>query len=277
MEIIQKERAQNLIYKVVLFLISLFIIYNVIDIFIISHYKKKRLWSSISSTVNTVKNNIKRAGPKELNGIESKPYLISNNEGSPWAKRIERTSLFVGSMKGIDTEKESEGLDLEVEPVETVQYEQVTAPNNTEIIFKGLADDLVLLSVRRKIDGQWLEKGFPTKIGERIGGEKVMGGKTIDFTTNYVLQDIIKKAQRPMTIMKKDVMLDENGNFIGTRMVQGETFMRSASKIMYEDDDGNTKELWLGEKEIIDEAKVSFEKNVETIKSILQEAEIDPE
>ena len=98
-----------------------------------------------------------------------------------------------------------------------------------------------------EIDEKWHEYGFPTKIGERIGGKKISGSKTLDFTTNYVLQDIVYKAQRPTTLMKKAVILNDAGEFVGTRMIPGKTFMKTTSKIKYKDEYGNINELWLKE------------------------------
>ncbi|MFQ5685883.1 MAG: hypothetical protein ACE5GV_04405, partial [Candidatus Scalindua sp.] len=67
------------------------------------------------------------------------------------------------------------------------------------------------------------------------------------FTTNYVLQDIVYKAQRPTTLMKKAVILNDAGEFVGIRMIPGETFMKTTSKIKYKDEYGNINELWLKE------------------------------
>lgn len=222
------------------------------------------------------------------------PQMVNKVKGSPLSKQIERTSIFVGPVKT---------------KTEIVQYENIEEPANLEIVFKGLADNLAYINIRREIDGQWHEHGFPTKIGEIIGGEKILGGKTLDFTTNYVLQDIVYKAQRPTTLMKNVVILNDSGEFAGTTMVPGETFMKSTSKIKYKDENGNTKELWLKEsaktikveeeeiveddkakpaepkegvaiddatkqKEILDKVRKPFDEEAEIIKSILQEVEI---
>ncbi len=91
------------------------------------------------------------------------------------------------------------------------------------------------------------------KAGEQIGAEKIIGGKKVNFTTNCILQDIIGKAQRPVTFMKKVVILNEEGEFVGTKIVPGETFMKSTSKIVYKDDQGSISELWLGETAVVTE------------------------
>jgi len=301
MENAQKDRVYGYLFKVVLSLISLFCLYNIVSILLLSPYSGKKLQSRISSTVNAIEYNIKRAGLENTEKVINKPDLINKVNSSAWAKKIERTSIFAGKVD-VNREKAEE---------QFVIYEQVEVPASTEIIFKGLADDLAYINIRREIDGKWHEYGFPTKIGERIGGKKISGGKTLDFTTNYVLQDIVYKEQRPTTLMKKDVILNDAGEFVGTRMIPGETFMKTTSKIKYKDKYGNINELWLKEsastteveeeelsenvdekaksaeskesaaienltkqqQEAIDKAKKPFEENVELLKSIIEEAE----
>ncbi len=237
MENAQKDRIYGYLIKVVLSLILLFCLYNVASILFLSPYSGKKLQSRISSTVNAIEHNLKRAGPENAEKVIYKSNLVNKVNGSTWAKQIARTSIFAGR---VDT-------NIEEADEEFVIYKQVEMPANTEIIFKGLADDLAYINIRREIDGQWREYGFPTKIGERIGGKKISGGKTLDFTTNYVLQDIVYKAQRPSTLMKKAVILNDAGEFVGTRMMPGETFMKTTSKIKYKDEYGNINELWLKE------------------------------
>ncbi len=237
MENAQKNKVYGYLFKVVLSLISLFCLYNVVSILFLSPYSGKKLQSRISSTVNAIEYNIKRADPKNTEKVINKSNLIDRVNGSAWAKKIERTSIFSGRVDA-NIEKAEE---------EFVIYEQVEVPASTEIIFKGLVDDLAYINIRREIDGKWSEHGFPTKIGERIGGKKISGGKTLDFTTNYVLQDIVYKAQRPTTLMKKAVILNDTGEFVGIRMIPGETFMKTTSKIKYKDEYGNINELWLKE------------------------------
>ncbi len=240
MENVQKNKVYGYLFKVVLSLISLFCLYNVVSILFLSPYSGKKLQSRISSTVNAIGYNIKRAGPKNTEKVINKSNLIDRVSGSAWAKKIERTSIFAGRV------------DVNIEKIEKIEevfviYEQVEVPASTEIIFKGLVDDLAYINIRREINGKWSEHGFPTKIGERIGGKKISGGKTLDFTTNYLLQDIVYKAQRPTTLMKKAVILNDAGEFVGTRMIPGETFMKTTPKIKYKDEYGNINELWLKE------------------------------
>lgn len=237
MENAQKDKAYGYLFTVVLSLISLFCLYNVVSILLLSPYTGKKLQSRIASTVNAIEYNIKRAGLDNTEKVIYKPNLINKVNGSAWARKIERTSIFAGRVD-VNREKAEE---------EFVIYEQVEIPASTEIIFKGLVDDLAYINIRMEIDGEWSEYGFPTKIGERIGGKKISGGKTLDFTTNYVLQDIVYKAQRPTTLMKKAVILNDAGEFVGTRMIPGETFMKTTSKIKYKDEYGNINELWLEE------------------------------
>ncbi len=101
----------------------------------------------------------------------------------------------------------------------------------------------------------------------------------LDFTTNYVLLDIVSNAQRPTELMRKVLILNEKGEFVGTRMVPGETYMKSASKIKYRDENGITRELWLGEgqekelySKIIDNVKTNDENIADNIKPTVSKA-----
>lgn len=299
METAQKEKVYGYLFKVVLSLILLFCLYNVVSIFFLSPSRVKKLQSRISSAVNTIESNIRRAGPENMEEIIYEPQMVNKVKGSSLSKQIERTSIFAGPVK----------TKTEIAETEIVQYENIKEPANLEIVFKGIADDLAYINIRREIDGQWHEHGFPTKIGEIIGGKKILGGKPLDFTTNYVLQEIVYKAQKPTTLMKNVVILNDSGEFAGTTMAPGETFMKSTSKIKYKDENGNTKELWLKEsaktikaeeeetveddkanpaepkegvaiddaakqKKISDKERKPFDEEAEIIKSILQEVEI---
>ena len=155
----------------------------------------------------------------------------------PGQIKLNDATLFAGPTKTRTVKAEEE----------IVQYEEVEETDNTVIIFKGMADDVVYINVKKEIDGQWREHGFPTKVGEKIGKKKIIGGKVFDFTTNYILQDIVYNVQRPVTLKKKIVILNEAGEFVGRRIVPGETFMKSTAKIKYKDEGGKIKELWLME------------------------------
>ena len=235
----QKEKVYGYAFKVVLSLILLFCLYNTVCIIFLSRYSVGKLRLRVSSTANAVKSVIKYAGPKETENIIYKSNLVNTTNDSSWANRIKRATLFAGPTK-ITVEKAEE---------EIVRYGEVEVADNTEIIFKGVVDDLAYIHIRKEIDGQWREHGFQTKIGEKIGGKKIVGGKMLDFTTNYVLQDIVYNVQRQVTLSKKIVDLNEAGEFVGTRIVPGGTYMKSTSKIMYKDENGITRELWLGEGE----------------------------
>jgi hypothetical protein len=235
----QKENIYGYALKAVLSLILLFCLYNAVCIIFLSRYRVGKLRSRVSSTVNTVESVIKHAGPNETENIIYKSNLVNKTNDSSWANRIKRATLFAGPTK-TTVEKAEE---------EIVRYGEVEVADNTEIIFKGMVDGLVYIEIRKEIDGQWREHGFQTKIGEKIGGKMIVGGKMLDFTTNYVLQDIVYNAQRPTTLMRKLLILNEKGEFVGTRMVPGDTYMKSTSKIKYKYENGITRELWLGERE----------------------------
>ncbi len=242
MQVVQSEKLYNYLYKIVLCLILFFLIYNVVVILFISSYEEKELQSRIMSVVNTVESNLKHASPMKSEEIVGKSRSINDTPASLLAGPIKRTMIFMGPVG--DEEQIAD------------QYKRVDIvdiTDATQIDFKGVTGELVLINVRRKIDEQWYEHGFPMKAGERIGAEKIIGGKKVNFTTNCTLQDIIGKAQRPVTVMKKVVILNEEGEFVGTKMVPGETFMKSTSKIAYKDEQGSISELWLGETAVVTE------------------------
>ena len=230
---VQKEKVYGYAFKAVLSLILLFCLYNVVCIL----YSGGKLRSRVSSAVSAVDSNINRAGTKKTENIIYKSNLVNKTNDSSWANQIKRVTVFTGPTK-IRSEKAED---------EIVQNEEDEIRANAEIIFNGIVDGLASIYIRKEIDGQWRAHGFPTKVGEKIGKKKVVGGKMLDFTTNYVLQDIVYNAQRPVTLNKKIVDLNEAGEFVGTRIVPGETYMKSTSKIKYKDENGNINELWLND------------------------------
>ncbi|MFV1975590.1 MAG: hypothetical protein ACC651_07550 [Candidatus Scalindua sp.] len=239
MQTVQKEKVYGYAFKAVLSLILLYCLYNVVCILFLSPYSGGKLRSRVSNAVNAVESNLKHAGPKKTEKIIYKSSLVNKTNDSSWANQIKRATVFAGPTK-IRVEETEEEID---------QYEEIEVVYNTEIIFKGIVDGLAYIYVRKEKDGQWREHGFPTKIGEKIGRKKIIGGKMFDLTTNYVLQDIVYNVQRPVTLNKKIVVLNEAGEFDGTRIVPGETYMKSTSKIKYKDKNGNINELWLKESE----------------------------
>ncbi len=260
----QSEKLYNYLYRTVLCLILLFLIYNIIAIFFILSYEGKKRGARILSIVNAVESNLKHARPKPEE-IVDRSLPINETLGLPLAEPIKSALIFAGPVG-------DEEQIIEESSVGTVQYERVDVTDATKIDFRGVTGDLVLINVRRKIGEQWHEHGFPIKAGEQIGAEKIIGGKKINFTTNCILQDIVDKAQKPVTIMKKVAILNEEGEFVGTKMVPGETFMKSTSKIVYKDDQGSTKELWLGQTAVIIEEEPEeeaewYEDPVGTVKS----------
>jgi hypothetical protein len=242
MQALQKDKVYGYLYKAVLALILLFCLHNVFCILFLSPYSSKKLKSRITNTINTIEFNIKHSGPINTTKTMYKSKLTNKVKGSPWANQIKRISVFAGSVKLNAIKAEPKELEKEI-----ILNKKVELTANTEIIYKGIADDLAYIHIRKKMNGKWYEYGFPTKVGERIGRKKTLAGETLNFTTNYILQEIVHSAQRPTKLMRRSVILDEAGEFVETRIVAGEPFFRTTSKIKYEDEYGNTKELWLGE------------------------------
>ncbi|GAX61410.1 ABC-type nitrate/sulfonate/bicarbonate transport system, ATPase component [Candidatus Scalindua japonica] len=243
MRTVPKEKLYGYAFKTILSLILLFCLYNVACILFLSPYSSRKQQSRVSSGVNGVQSIIKLAGPKKSENIIYKSNLAIKNNDSSWAKQIKRPTLFTGPTTIMMVKEE--------EQVAVVQYEDADATENTEIFLKGVIDGLAFISVKKEIEGRWHEHGFATKAGEEIGKIKVVGGKMLDFSTNCLLQEIVYNAHRPTTLTRKVLILDEEGEFAGTRMVPGETYMKSTSMIKYKDENGNVNELWLNESDTI--------------------------
>ncbi|MBT3881519.1 MAG: hypothetical protein HON76_02555 [Candidatus Scalindua sp.] len=274
MRAVQKEKIYGYAFIAVLSLILLFCLYNVVCILFLSPSTSRKIQSRVSNAVNAVESVIKHAGPKKTENIIYKPNLENKTNGSSRAHQIERSILFAGP-----TKIRAEEAKIEETEEEIVLYEEVEATGSTEIIFKGKVHGLAYIKVIKKIEGEWYEHGFPTKVGKRIGGKKIIAGEMLDFTTNYVLLDIVSNAQRPTELMKKVLILNEKGEFAGTRMVPGETYMKSSSKVKYRDENGITRELWLGEgqekelySKVIDNVKTNDENIVNNIKPTVSKA-----
>ena len=238
MNILKNKKIFDHTYKAVLLLMILFIVYNLLSILFISRIKERRLGARISSTIHTIENNLDRSRPPELKEEEygKKVVLIE-------PKLIKKISIFAGPEKILEDDKREDS--------ET--YVQVDIPHATEIVLKGITDQLALINVRRKINEVWYEHSFPLRSREQIGAEKVIHNKKYDFTTNCILEEIISGVERAITMQKKEVLLSDAGKFVGTRMVPGDTFMKTTSKITYKDEGGDLKNLWLGESHIIKE------------------------
>lgn len=239
MRTVQKEKVYGYAFKAVLSLILLFCLYNVICILFLSPHSGGKLRSGVFRAVSAVESIMKHAGPKKTEEVIYRLNIVNKTNDSSWANQIKRETVFAGSTM-IRVENAEE---------DTVQYDEVEVTDNAEIIFKGVVGGLAYIDIRKEIDGQWREHGFPTKVGERIGRKKIISGKMFDFTTNFVLQDIVYNVQRPTTLMRTVLILNEKGEFVGTRIVPGETYMKSTSQIKYKDDNGNLNELWLKESE----------------------------
>ncbi|MCP4252079.1 MAG: hypothetical protein GY775_01505 [Candidatus Scalindua sp.] len=238
MQTVHKEKVYGYAFKAVLSLILLFCLYNVVCILFLTPHSGGKLQARVFNAVSTVESIVKHAGPKKAVNIIYKSKLVNKTGDSSWANQIKRETIFSGPKKIRVVNAEEE----------IVQYEEAEkVVGNTEIIFKGVSGNVAYINVKKELDGEWREHGFPTKVGEKIGNKKIVGGKMLDFTTNYVLQDIVYDAQRPVTLEKKIVNLNEAGGFIGTSIVPGETYMKSTSKIKYKDENGNISGLWLKE------------------------------
>ena len=238
MKILKNKKIIDHAYKVVLSLMILFIVYNLMSILFISRMKEKRFGARISSITQTIENNLKRSRPPELKEEEygKKVALIE-------PKLITKISIFAGPENLREVDKAEKDL----------LYVQVDIPHATEIALKGITDKLALINVRRKINEVWYEHSFPLRSKEQIGAEKIIQNKRFDFTTNCILDEIINGVKRPITMQKKEVLFSDAGKFIGIKMVAGDTFMKSTSKVTYKDEGGVIKDLWLGESHIIKE------------------------
>ena len=250
MDILKKKKISDYTYKAVLSLLTLFILYNLVSIFIVSRMKERKLWSRISSTTSTLEANLKRAHPPvEPEESAAETRLVDKANTVLFNKLIEKTSIFAGPVWENKIREET----VDRPETEIVHERRTENQLPTQISLKGVTDKLALVNVRRKINEVWRQYSFPLRNSDQIGSEKLIRNVKYDFTTNCVVEDIINKVERPVTLMKKVVVLSDAGKFVGTRMEPGETFMKNTAKITYKDEEGITKELWLGESQIITE------------------------
>jgi hypothetical protein len=249
MDISKNKKIFDYTYKAVLSVLALFILYNLVSILFVSRLKERKLWSRISSTTSTLEGNLKRAHPPaEVDTTDT--MLAHNVYNIHFNKSIKETLIFGGPIR--ERKIVDDGTEGRPGPG-TVPIRKPNSSIPTQISLKGVADQIALVNVRRKIDEVWHEYSFPLRNSDQIGAEKIIKNVKYDFATNCVIEDIVSKVERPVTMRKRVVLLSDAGKFIGTKMVKGETFKKKTAKIIYKDEDGVIEELWLGETKIITE------------------------
>lgn len=272
MEIQQRDKLFGYLTKIILSLISLFLIYNIAGILFLSRGKDKKLLSNVSDTIQRIDSNLKLSDPKKIKGkkkgekdeeVVISQLMVDDDYLTISEKKI---SIFSGPI--IEEEKEEIPEEMVVvvdllpgsgpgsdEPVlksiEMGPIEYVDTKLETELVFRGVTNGLALISVRRNIEGQWQEQGFPMKVGDRMGQEKIWGGRKVNFITNCILIDLFEKAERKKELQKTVVNLDENGRFIGTKVVPSGYYTETSAKIEYWNEEVQKSVLWLGETAVI--------------------------
>ncbi|MCP5004828.1 MAG: hypothetical protein GY941_12935 [Planctomycetes bacterium] len=251
MDIMKKRKIVDYAYKIFLSVLVIFILYNLVSIFVVSRLEGKKVSSRVLRATSTIEANLARAHPPvEVEEEAAETILADYANNVPYNKLIVRNSIFADhTWKRSINDKEvvAEANDQEF------TYIEREIPVPTQIALKGVTGQLALVKVRRKINEVWYEHSFPLKNSERIGAEKIIRNVKYDFKTNCVIEDIISDVKRPVTLRKKVVVLSDAGKFVGTKMVPGETFMKNTAKMIYKDEEGLTKELWVGESQIITE------------------------
>ncbi len=101
MQMVQSEKLYNYLYKTVLYLILLFLIYNIIALFV-SLYKEKKRWPRISSVVNAVESNLKHARPTEPEEIADTSHPKNDVPYLPLVEPINKTSIFAGPIQDVE-------------------------------------------------------------------------------------------------------------------------------------------------------------------------------
>ena len=103
-----KDKVYGYLFKVVLSLITLFCLYNVVSILFLSPYSGKKLRLRISSTVNAIEYNIKRAGLENTEKAINNSILIESS--SVFLLKLQIVYL-TKSLCKVDAHEHPQGMD----------------------------------------------------------------------------------------------------------------------------------------------------------------------
>lgn len=224
-----------------------YLIYTIIHTFIILSLETNeieiRLQSLSDILDRRIKTSIPKPGDTERNEAEHLELRFTN---PPSVNLLQQPQIFSKIVRSEATSDITiKDLLKKSEPNAHTRLE-VTSPGDTEFIFKGGTEDLALIQVRKLYKDIWWPESFAVEKGKIIGQKKTVRGETIDFNTHCKLREIIPLAQKPLVMKKTTVLRDEKGTFLGTSLSQ-ETYIISTSRIIFENKNGESYNLWIGE------------------------------
>jgi len=231
--------------KIALFGSLCCLFYIIVHTFFIVNAKTRKLQFRLEGLSKTIDTRLRTCTSPELEtSLQNASQLKLHLTAPPEPKPIQRTYIF-----NIFT-KESLS-DITIEDLLKKQGQapaplEVSAPGDTEFIYKGGTHNLALITVRKLCGDIWRKKSFTVKEGMPIGKKKKIGRDTVDFTTKCNLTEIIPQDLKPIVIKKLEVLRDDKGEFTGTATKE-EAFMVSSSRIIFKNKDGKLYSLWAGE------------------------------
>ena len=233
--------------KVILGIAVCYLIYIAFHTFLILHLEICGVNTKLQSVTCAIDGKLKTSVPPSMDmELKDAIKLESRFTTPPDANPIQRPYIFSKftqeeTISGITTGdllKKSEG---QIPPrLETAK------PGDTEFIFRGGTADLALIQVRKLYSDRWWTRPFAVGRGKTIGKKKFIGHESVDFDTHCKLVEIVPNAQKPIIIKKTTVIRDEKGEFLGTSLTE-ETHMVSTSRIVFENEKGESYNLWIGE------------------------------
>lgn len=242
---------KNIIFKhvekIVFGMAICYLIYASVYTFVLLNVKTQGINTNLSSLSDVLDKRLKTSAPQALDmELKSAEQLALRLTTPPSAGLLPRPYIF-GKLIQQKTVSDITIKDLLKKPESQIAGRQGdVTPGEMEFVFRGGTADMALVQVRKLHKDKWWVESFILGKSEPIGGKKTMGRETVDFDTHCKLIEIVPQAQKPFVIRKTTLVQNEKGEFQGSSSAE-ETYMISASKIIFEDMTGKPYNLWIGE------------------------------
>lgn len=224
-----------------------YLVYTIIHAFIILNLKTHEIDAKLLSLSGTLDRKLKTSTPPPIDTERREAaYLELRLTNPPPVSLLQRPQIFSKAIKtDLNSDITIKDL-LKKSETQTHARLEITAPGDTEFIFKGGTEELALIQVRKLHKDKWWTESFTVEKGKTIGQKKTVRGETIDFDTDCKLKDIIPLAQKTLVMKKTTALRNEKGEFLGTSFAE-ETYTISTSRIVFENKKGESYSLWIGE------------------------------
>lgn len=235
------------IEKFILIISISYFVYTTIHTFIIRNSETRGINTKLLSLSATIDRKLKTSKPPDIRTeLNNAAQLELRFTTPPPPNALQRPYIFSKFTNGDGTSDITTRDLLNKTDLQSHPGPEVDTPGDIEFIFKGGTADLALIHIRKLYKDKWWAESFTIGKGERIGGEKTLGGEAIDFNTHCKLVSIVLAAQKPFIVKKTLTLRNEKGEFIGTSLTE-ETHLISTSKITFEDKKSGSYNLWIGE------------------------------